>query len=88
MNKKVGVFEMGYLICDKCRGYYKLQPGELPADFTDKCPCGGNLRFGMSRDVVGENKSFQTKQRNTEQNEQYKKTKPKNEVNLIKNLNI
>jgi len=53
MNKKVGVFEMGYLICDKCRGYYKLQPGELPADFTDKCPCGGNLRFGMSRDVVG-----------------------------------
>jgi hypothetical protein len=35
----------GYLVCDKCNEYYKLQPGESPEDFTDKCECGGNLRF-------------------------------------------
>ncbi len=42
----------GYLVCDKCRGYYTLQPGEMPADFTDICLCGGNLRFTMSIEVV------------------------------------
>ena len=35
----------GYLICDKCGGYYELQPGECPGDFTDKCECGGHLRY-------------------------------------------
>lgn len=35
----------GYLICDKCYEYYKLQPGESPENFTDKCECGGHLRF-------------------------------------------
>ncbi len=30
---------------NKCKGYYELQPGELPADFTDICTCGGNLKF-------------------------------------------
>ena len=35
----------GYLICDKCNEYYKLQPDESSEDFTDKCECGGNLRF-------------------------------------------
>ena len=38
------VFE-GYLVCDKCNEYYKLQPGESPYDFTDKCECGGNLKY-------------------------------------------
>lgn len=35
---------MGYLICDKCQGYYELQPGESPDDFL-KCECGGNLKY-------------------------------------------
>ncbi len=33
----------GYLVCDTCGGYYELQPGEFPDDFTDVCECGGNL---------------------------------------------
>ncbi|HML05988.1 MAG TPA: M48 family metallopeptidase [Methanobacterium sp.] len=37
--------ENGYLVCDKCNGYYELQPGESPADFTDKCECGGKLEY-------------------------------------------
>ncbi|MFA0833905.1 MAG: hypothetical protein ACC609_07840 [Methanobacterium formicicum] len=32
----------GYLVCQKCGGYYKLQPGELPENF-DVCQCGGEL---------------------------------------------
>ena len=35
----------GYLVCEKCRGYYKLQDGESTTDFTDRCVCGGNLRY-------------------------------------------
>ncbi len=33
----------GYLICDSCGGYYELQTGESPEDFSDECECGGNL---------------------------------------------
>jgi hypothetical protein len=36
---------MSYLVCDKCGGYYELQPGESPDDFTDKCECSGHLRY-------------------------------------------
>lgn len=43
----------GYLLCDKCRGYYKLKSDESPKDFTDKCSCGGKIRFSKSIDVVG-----------------------------------
>lgn len=35
----------GYLICDKCKGYYELQPGESPEDFASKCDCGGKLLY-------------------------------------------
>ncbi|MBP1945874.1 hypothetical protein [Methanobacterium petrolearium] len=35
----------GYLVCDKCNGYYKLQPDESPDDFTDECECGGKLKY-------------------------------------------
>ena len=34
----------GYLICEKCNGYYELQKGESPEDF-ESCECGGNLKF-------------------------------------------
>lgn len=42
--KYLGPNHEGYMVCDKCGGYYKLQPGESPDDFTDKCECGGNLK--------------------------------------------
>ncbi len=35
----------GYLVCEECSGYYKLQPGEVPKDFIDKCECGGKLKY-------------------------------------------
>jgi len=35
----------GYLVCNKCEGYYELKPGESPDDFTDKCECGGKLEY-------------------------------------------
>lgn len=36
---------MGYLVCEKCGGYYELQYGESPDDFSDKCECGGKLVY-------------------------------------------
>lgn len=36
---------MAYLICKKCNGYYKLQEGESPEDFENKCECSGNLQY-------------------------------------------
>lgn len=41
---------MGYLVCDKCEGYYELQPDESPEDFIDICECGGNLKYSNSPD--------------------------------------
>jgi hypothetical protein len=35
---------MGYLICEKCGGYYELQKGESLSDF-DCCQCGGKLEY-------------------------------------------
>lgn len=40
----LNLYERGYVICDKCGGYYELQPDELPDDF-DKCQCGGELEY-------------------------------------------
>jgi hypothetical protein len=39
---------MGYLICDKCGGYYEIQDGESPEDFSDECDCGGKLVYSES----------------------------------------
>lgn len=33
----------GYLVCNKCEGYYELEPGESADDFSDECTCGGRL---------------------------------------------
>lgn len=43
---------MGYLVCEKCKSYYKLQEGESPTDFLDKCNCGGKLRYAENIDIV------------------------------------
>ncbi|MGZ7108963.1 MAG: MFS transporter, partial [Methanobacterium sp.] len=43
---------MGYLICGKCKSYYKLQSGESAKDFVRKCDCGGKLRYVDNLDIV------------------------------------
>ncbi|MDO9043723.1 MAG: hypothetical protein Q7U35_00265 [Methanobacteriaceae archaeon] len=35
----------GYLVCDKCNSYYKLESGEAADDFEDTCECGGHLVY-------------------------------------------
>lgn len=39
-----------YLVCDTCRGYYQLQEGEEPDDFSDECECGGKLECRDSKE--------------------------------------
>lgn len=34
----------GYLICENCKGYYKLKNNESPNDFS-RCDCGGLLEY-------------------------------------------
>lgn len=46
---------MGYLICDKCEGYYELQDGESPEDF-DVCECGGRLRYAENLNSIKKEK--------------------------------
>lgn len=46
---------MGYLICSKCKSYYKLQSGESPNDFMDKCDCGGKIRYIENLDIIDTN---------------------------------
>jgi hypothetical protein len=43
---------MGYLICVKCKSYYKLQKGERAKDFVDYCACGGQLKYVENLDIV------------------------------------
>jgi hypothetical protein len=43
---------MGYLICGKCKSYYKLQSGESRKDFVGDCDCGGKLRYVENLDIV------------------------------------
>lgn len=45
---------MGYLVCDKCEGYYELEPGESPDDFSGECECGGNLIYSESLEPSGD----------------------------------
>ena len=40
---------MGYLVCEKCKGYYKLREDESWEDFSN-CECDGNLKY--YRDIV------------------------------------
>lgn len=43
---------MGYLICSKCKGYYKLKSGESANDFINECGCGGKIRYIENLDIV------------------------------------
>lgn len=48
---------MGYLICNDCKQYYELQPGEKPEDFSDKCHCNGILIYEESIDFFNPNRT-------------------------------
>lgn len=41
-NKREGK-PLNYLVCNKCGGYYELQPGESSESFDLECECGGWL---------------------------------------------
>lgn len=43
-TKRKGIKKKGYLVCESCMGYYKLQKDESPEHF-DNCQCGGILRY-------------------------------------------
>ena len=43
---------MGYLICSKCKSYYKLQSGEFAKNFVGNCDCGGKYRYVENLDIV------------------------------------
>jgi hypothetical protein len=45
LEEKSKTANNGYLVCDKCNEYYKLQPDESADDFIDKCECGGKLKY-------------------------------------------
>ncbi|NYB52381.1 MAG: MFS transporter [Methanobacteriaceae archaeon] len=46
---------MGYLICGKCKSYYKLKSDESPEDFVFDCECGGKLRYVENLDIIDPN---------------------------------
>jgi hypothetical protein len=45
---------MGYLICEKCKGFYALKEGESAKDF-ESCECGGKLTYAESLDDINKN---------------------------------
>jgi hypothetical protein len=66
----------GYMVCDVCKKYYNLQPGELPVDFTNKCNCGGNYKFtmhikGLNEDKTSHTKKVDKKSEMTEEDKQF-----------------
>ena len=42
---------MGYLVCEKCGGYYELKEGEAIDDF-EGCQCGGKFKFVKTIDEL------------------------------------
>ena len=48
----------GYLVCDKCKGYYELHKDESPDDFGS-CQYGGDLTYYTSLNEI--EKQIQTK---------------------------
>lgn len=42
---------MGYLVCEKCGGYYELKEGEAIDDF-EGCQCGGKFKFVKTLDEL------------------------------------
>lgn len=77
---------MGYLVCSKCKSYYKLQSNESPKDFTDKCDCGAKLRYIENLDIVDPNwKQVSFKKRPTMKERLNKKSKS---IFSLPNINL
>lgn len=56
---------MGYLVCDTCEGYYKIQPGESATDFHKTCQCGGNLIYSINPYLTKKREKHQKKKIST-----------------------
>ena len=62
-SKREGTPLNSYLVCNRCGGYYELQPGESPKDFSLECECGGHLIQSTSDSLVSyedEYKDYET----------------------------
>lgn len=57
-SERMGIKKKGYLVCDKCKGYYELHKDESPDDFGS-CQCGGDLTYYTSLNEI--EKQIQTK---------------------------
>ena len=51
-NKRNETSLNSYLVCNRCGGYYELQPGESPKDFSLECECGGRLIQSTSNSLT------------------------------------
>ena len=56
---KSGLNRKGYLVCDTCKGSYKLEAGEKPEDYSPECECGGKLTY--NRNISSSNKNTRLK---------------------------
>ena len=58
LNKFSNSSKEGYLICNKCQGYYQLENGESPDDFSLKCKCSGSLKYNKDLIASSNNESI------------------------------
>lgn len=65
----IGGLKLGYLVCDKCGGQYKLKEGENPDDFEEHCECGGKLEYFESLSRMHTKKENRKTSKNTLVNE-------------------
>ncbi len=79
---------MAYLVCDKCKGYYKLQIGESILDF-EECECGGDLRQVDTLDIPFNKQrvktiieTFKNNYESSNEESQYKNGTPKLSISV------
>ena len=75
----------GYLVCSKCKGYYKLKDNEYFEDF-EACECGNTLDYHQNIEIP--NISDSSNYNRNFQNDFKKYQKEKKIVNKIKQDNI
>lgn len=77
---------MGYLICNDCKQYYELQPGEKPEDFSSKCNCNGLLIYKENIDFFNPN-TTEDENDNPTNNNQYENASNRSKYSLYGDLN-
>lgn len=50
-RKDKGVIK-GTFVCDKCKSYYELPPGETSDDYDLTCECGGKIRHAKKTSLI------------------------------------